>query len=77
MWREVLKLNDRAARLFAPVAFSSLDIGITPKGPVIVEINSGSSFDLVQVASGRGFLTPEVLEFFQRRGWPRKSKRAT
>jgi hypothetical protein len=75
LWQGVQELNAKVARLFAPVAFNSLDIGITPGGPVVVEINSGSSFDLVQVASGRGFLISEVADFFKRRGWPAKDKR--
>ncbi len=68
-WREALELNQRAARLFAPVAYNSLDMCLTPNGPLVVEINSSGSFDLPQSASGKGMLTTEVLQFFARKGW--------
>ncbi len=68
-WNEALELNRSVAGLFAPVAFNSLDIALTDSGPVVVEINSGSSFDLYQVSSGKGFLTPEVHQFFRSHGW--------
>ena len=53
------------ARAYAPVRYQSLDIALTPDGPCIIEINSGGSFMLAQIASGRGFLTPSVRAFFQ------------
>lgn len=62
-WKEVLELNERCAYCFAPIKFQSLDIAITPNGPLIVEINTGGAFDLPQLASGRGLLTPEVRAF--------------
>jgi hypothetical protein len=68
-WSEVLDLNRRAAEFYAPVAYNSLDVCVTPAGPLVVEINSGGSFDLTQSASGKGMLTPDVLAFFAGRGW--------
>ena len=41
-----------------------MDVAITPRGPVLIEINTGGGFDLPQLASGRGFLTGDVVEFF-------------
>ena len=41
-----------------------MDIGVTPTGPKLIEINTGGDFDLPQLASGRGFLTDEVQAFF-------------
>lgn len=74
-WEAALALNERVARLYAPVAFNSLDIALTAEGPVVVEVNCGSSCDLPQVASGKGFLTPEVEAFFKSHGWPPRRRR--
>jgi hypothetical protein len=68
-WRELLAINDACARLYAEVRYHTLDIGITETGPIIVEVNTGGAFDLPQFASGRGFLTDEVMEFFRRCGY--------
>jgi hypothetical protein len=65
LWPEITALNLRCATLFAPVRYQSLDIAISQDGPVVVEINTGSAFDLPQLASGVGFLTDEVTEFFR------------
>ena len=63
-WNEVLKLARECATIFAPVRYQSMDVAITPDGPVLIEINTGGGFDLPQLASGEGFLTGEVLAFF-------------
>ncbi|MEK9755293.1 MAG: hypothetical protein VW338_19050 [Rhodospirillaceae bacterium] len=42
-----------------------MDIAVTPEGPVLVEINSGGSFELIQLASGPGLLTDDVIELFK------------
>lgn len=68
-WKELLEINDRAARIFAPIRFQSTDIAITENGPVVVELNYGGGFDLPQYASGRGMLTPEVRAFFKDCGY--------
>ncbi|MGH6890712.1 MAG: sugar-transfer associated ATP-grasp domain-containing protein [Dongiaceae bacterium] len=74
MWHDVLEANLACARAFAPVRYQSLDIAVTPDGPSIIEINSGGSFMLPQIASGRGFLTPEVRRFFEHCGWKFKQR---
>ena len=63
-WDDVLELARCAAQVFAPVRYQSMDVGITRSGPILIEINTGGAFNLPQLASGRGFLTDEVLEFF-------------
>jgi len=68
-WKELRALNEACARLYAPVRFSSLDIALTVDGPTVVEINTGGGFDLPQLASGRGFLSDEVRDFFASCGW--------
>jgi len=68
MWSEVLEMIRETGRLYAPVGYQSLDITITEDGPTIVEVNTGSSFVLSQVARGEGFLSNEVLDLFMRAG---------
>jgi hypothetical protein len=79
-WNALREMNERAARLFAPIRYQSTDIAITKDGPVIVEINYGGGFGLPQNAAGRGLLTPQVRSFFEEcgvcfgaRSTPRKS----
>jgi hypothetical protein len=65
-WKEVVELNAKCARMFAPLKFSSTDIAVTPEGPKAVEVNVGGSFILPQLASGHGFLTDDVRRFFNK-----------
>lgn len=69
MWARVVELAERAAWIFEPARYQSMDIAIGDDGPILVEVNTGGGFDLPQLASGRGFLTDEVLEFFRSRGY--------
>jgi hypothetical protein len=55
--------------MFQPVRYQSMDVAVTPDGPVLIEINTGGGFDLPQLASGQGFLTDEVCEFFRACGY--------
>jgi hypothetical protein len=71
MWDRLLDLVHRCAPIFHPVRYQSMDIALTPHGPVLIEINTGGGFDLPQLASGRGFLTDEVREFFRACGYAR------
>ena len=64
LWDDVLALAHACSLIFAPVRYQSMDVAITPAGPMLIEINTGGGFDLPQLASGRGFLTDEVQEFF-------------
>ena len=69
MWDAVLDLASACAPIFAPVRYQSMDIAVTPDGPVLIEINTGGGFDLPQLATGQGFLTDEVREFFRACGY--------
>lgn len=68
-WQELRALNEKCAKLFAPVRYQSLDIALTSDGPLVVEINSGGSFELPQLACAAGFLSPDVSNFFRSCGW--------
>lgn len=64
-WPQVVDLNRQTAEVFSSIRYQSQDIAITDDGPIVVEVNSGGSFDLPQVATGRGFLTKENKKFFE------------
>ena len=68
-WSKLLELNEACALTFSPVRYQSMDIAITEAGPVVIEINTGGSFMLPQLASGTGFLTPDVRDFFESCGY--------
>lgn len=70
MWDQMLEVTRSAAMMFSPVRYQSLDVAITPDGPVVVEINTGGSWEITQNASGKGFLTDEVHDAF--RSWGSK-----
>lgn len=65
MWDEVKALTKAVGELYAPVKYQSLDIAITPDGPVVVEVNTGSAFNLYQLARGEGFFTDEIIGLFR------------
>jgi hypothetical protein len=69
MWDRVVDLARACAPIFRPVRYQSMDIAIAPDGPVLIEVNTGGGFDLPQLASGQGFLTDEVREFFRACGY--------
>jgi len=69
MWDRVLDMAHTCAPIFQPVRYQSMDIAITQDGPVLIEINTGGGFDLPQLASGMGFLTDEVRDFFRSCGY--------
>lgn len=68
-WESLLTLVGNCSPVFAPVRYQSMDIALTPSGPLLIEINTGGGFDLPQLASGKGFLTPEVSAFFRKYGY--------
>ena len=68
LWSELRELNERTARVFGALPFQSQDIALTNDGPVVVEVNSGASFALPQIASGTGMLTQENRRFFEAAG---------
>jgi hypothetical protein len=69
MWSRVLDMARGTAPIFQPVRYQSMDIAVTNDGPVLIEVNTGGGFDLPQLASGRGFITDDVGEFFRSCGY--------
>jgi len=68
-WEETMELNRATARLFPKLRYSTLDMSFTDDGPVVVEVNSGGSFDLPQLATGRGLLQPHIKDFISSCGY--------
>ncbi|SHH13779.1 sugar-transfer associated ATP-grasp domain-containing protein [Marivita hallyeonensis] len=64
-WKEVLDVNEKVALMHGANRFGSTDIAITEDGPVVIEVNNGCAFELIQIATGEGFLTDEILAFFE------------
>ncbi|MDP2084419.1 MAG: sugar-transfer associated ATP-grasp domain-containing protein [Gemmobacter sp.] len=62
-WPEVRHIAAQAAAVFAPLRYQSLDVAITAEGPVIVEVNAGGSYGMIQRATQKGFLQPHVRHF--------------
>jgi hypothetical protein len=71
MWDRVLDMARDSAPIFQAARYQSMDIAITAEGPVLVEVNTGGGFDLPQLASGWGFITDEVGDFFRSCGYAR------
>ena len=70
MWDAVLRLaHTLRADLRSRCATSRWTSPSPRTGPVLIEINTGGGFDLPQLASGEGFLTDEVREFFRACGY--------
>ena len=69
MWDRVLDLASNCAPIFQPVRYQSMDIAVTQEGPILIEVNTGGGFDLPQLASGEGFLTDDVRDFFRACGY--------
>lgn len=67
-WDELKNINSQVALMHSEIRFSSTDIAITQDGPIIIEVNCGSAFELPQIATGYGFLTDDVREFFRNCG---------
>jgi hypothetical protein len=64
-WPEVCEINERAAKLFNPVSYQSQDIALTEDGPLVVEVNVGGAMGILQLASGKGFMTDANKELFR------------
>lgn len=75
-WDKVVALSLDCASIFTGLGFQSFDIALTPAGPVVVEVNNGSAFNLSQLVTGRGFLTDRFAEFLRRNRYRLKLKTA-
>ncbi|MEN0066672.1 MAG: sugar-transfer associated ATP-grasp domain-containing protein [Myxococcota bacterium] len=62
-WSDVISLCETYAPMATKVRFQGWDIAICEGGPVVIEVNTGSSFQLTQLATGEGIATPEFDQF--------------
>jgi hypothetical protein len=62
------------APIFIGLRYQSWDIALCAQGPVIVEVNTGSAFNLPQLATGRGLLTDRFRAFLASCGYRLRNK---
>ncbi len=74
-WPEVRSLCLDCAPIFIALRYQSWDIALCPEGPVIVEVNTGSAFNLPQLATGRGLLTDRFRAFLRSCGYKLRNRR--
>ncbi len=68
MWSDLRALNEKVALLHGANRYGSTDIALTKDGPVVVEVNTGCAFEIMQMATGKGLLSDEMLAFFRECG---------
>ena len=73
-WDRLLSVTLEGARLYTANRYQSWDIALTEAGPVVVEVNTGSAYNLAQLATGTGILTDAFADFLESCGY--KLKRA-
>jgi len=62
-WNAVQRQAQDVALLLPELRVVACDIGITDKGPVVVEINAGGDMGLPQMASGKGVMDERFRAF--------------
>ena len=68
-WSDIIKITTEAAKVNENVNIVGWDVGITDKGPVIIEGNRGPGMDIIQVLYKRGVkpeleqIKKEILEY--------------
>jgi len=62
-WTELVTVCRRYAGIAPKVRFQGWDVAICEQGPRIIEVNTGSSFELTQIASGEGVATEDFERF--------------
>ena len=68
-WDQALALCLEFAMAFHKLRYQSWDIALCPDGPVFVEVNTGSAFNLSQLATAKGFLTDRFRAFLESCGY--------
>ena len=67
-WEAMREVNAKVALMHASNRFASTDMALTADGPVVVEVNNGCAFELIQIATNQGLLTDDMLAFFAKNG---------
>ncbi len=71
-WGAIIELCLNCATIFSPIRYQSFDIAICPDGPVVVEVNTGSAFNLAQLVKNEGFLSDRYRDFLTDCGYKLK-----
>lgn len=72
-WKRLTDMATEGARLFHPLRYQSWDIAMAEQGPVAVEVNTGSAFNLAQLAWDQGILDEDFAGFLRGCGYKLKS----
>jgi hypothetical protein len=75
-WREAVDLCLRAATAFPGARWQNWDIGLTSKGPVILELNSSGDVYAAQYITGKGMLAGPLGPFLERYAYRDDRRRA-
>lgn len=67
-WDKLVALLKQAALVFPGYLYQAWDIALSDRGPVPLEINYFGDVDLPQFATGKGFLSPDLMECLRERG---------
>jgi hypothetical protein len=67
LWSEVLATTLEAAADVPGIGVQAWDVGITARGPVLVELNVGGDVTLPQLAHDEGLMTDEFSRFLAER----------
>lgn len=65
-WEDVIRMATKSHTLAIGNGVLGFDIGMTQKGPVMVECNTNPFHTLFQLAAGRGILNSEFAPVFKR-----------
>ncbi|MFQ5643270.1 MAG: sugar-transfer associated ATP-grasp domain-containing protein [Thiogranum sp.] len=72
-WDRIKALCFKAATAFPGLRFQGWDVAVTPRGPVLVELNASSDLHGRQYASGRGVYNARLKDYLSRNA--RRKKR--
>lgn len=64
-WEQFQTLCADCARTLPGMQLQAWDIAMTPRGPVMLEVNGAGDFSIPQRAAGKGLMTGRFKEFFQ------------
>jgi hypothetical protein len=68
LWAEALGTTLRAAADIPGICMQAWDVGLTERGPVLVELNVGGDVNLPQLAHDEGLMTDAFARFLAARG---------
>ncbi|MBF9030679.1 hypothetical protein HKCCE3408_09785 [Rhodobacterales bacterium HKCCE3408] len=59
-WDEVLEMAASASAVFAPLRMQTMEVLVSRQGPVLMHVRPGPDVEMVQAATGEGFLTDGI-----------------